>query len=979
MPALTLLSGPVLLTLRATSYTNRYKRTNEIADLNLAIETYQIAKDTCSKGHPQRAHVLLEYGLALQSRYTTLKGSDDLDLAIQQFRAALEICPGDLVITARRSLAFALDLRYRQQHDDNDIDLAIQSYASVIDLLPQDQLDSLLACMGYALVLRMRFHRRGLLDDLNLAIHYFDMVVRRCPLGNVHHATALVFYAELLIIRAEQRESLVDIESAIEYFRTGMNVRPEGDPSRPYLLGSLGYALLARFVHSGDAIDLERAIESCYDAVLSQPSGNDEARAVSINYLAITLFSRYQLQGDKMDAARARTYFQQALDLCPPGHTYRTGVLNNYARLLGRLSEDGVSGPDDLELCIRYFYEALGLCFEPSRSAILHNLAMVLLFRFSRQGDPSDIDIASSLCQIALELRPEGHPYRPMTFLVQAKTVTKRLTLNSDVEEAFKYRISAAEQSSGGSRSQFEAAMKWVEDAEKFSHPSVLHAYRSAIRLLDLHLVLKPSVDLRHDIIKKEALSLCADATSCALRHQDVVGAVEMFEQSRGLFWSHISRLRTPLDTLRASGQDNQDLADKFESLSRQLDMPMTLGDEEEAQRYRRVQREWNAVANRIRAVNGFSDFLLPLSYSDLQAAATGGPIIILNASRHSCDAIIVLAHDIPIHISFPENTFARVLAILSEFEKSLRFLRRITDSPRGEEERKREQRHLAGLLRRLWDIIVRDVVRSLEPHVPKNSRIWWCPTGPFTSLPLHAATPYRKGELGLSDLYVSSYTPTLSALIRSRDKVTTLRGTPLSFVSIGQPNSSGHDELLTVRKELDLVHELLPEAIQFTELSDENATRDAALAALKTHTFAHLACHGRQVPGYPFDSHFEMHDGPLSLLHIIHSNLGHETEFAFLSACQTATGDNDAPDEVIHLAAALQFSGVRNVVGTMRSVDDSIVVHIVGAFYRAMIGDNGEFDPSRAARALRVATTCRGTRDNVPLDQRIIFIHIGA
>ncbi|KIK83564.1 hypothetical protein PAXRUDRAFT_35470 [Paxillus rubicundulus Ve08.2h10] len=914
----------VVLTLRAISYNKRYSHANDVADLNLAIETYQLATEACPQVYLQHAHLLLQYALALQRRFTKLKDAGDLDLSINSSKQCWG-CPGDLVITAWRSLALALDLRYRLRHGDKDLDDAIQFYALIVDLPSQDQVDPLFTRTGYAQALRMRFHRRGLVDDLNLAIHYFDLVV---------------------VIGC-----------------------PPDDTSRSYLLGSLGFAPFLP--------------------------------PININYLAITLFTRYQLQGDKTDAHCARTYFQQALDLCPPGHIHHPDVLNNYACLLGRLSKEGISDPEDLELCIRYFYEALEHCYEPARSLILNHLALVLIFRFSRQGDPTDLDLASSLCQTALELRPEGHPHRPTTFLIQAKTVIERLTpkctvvdieialgtlhaaretlppgrplLNemykelssvyflrhsvtkhsSDLEEAFKYRILATEKSSGGSRSQFEGAMKWVEDAKNFDHSSVLHAYKSAIHLLDLHLVLEPSVDLRHDIVKREALSLCAHATSCALRHQDTIDAVEMFEQSR----------------------DSGDLADRFENLSRQLDMPVTVGDDnQEAQRYRRVPREWNTVVDKIRAVNNFSNFLLPPSYNDLRAAAIGGPIIILNASRHSCDAIIVLAHGAPIHISFPENTFTNVLAMLSELRNLLCPLR--WNNPNDEGGAKASERTLAGLLRRLWDTIVCDVVRGLEPHVSRNLRIWWCPTGQFTSLPLHAAAPWRKGEPGLSDISVSSYTPTLSALIRSRNKVHAFPGAPLSFVSIGQPNSYGYDELPTVLQELELVHELVPETIPFTTLCDETATCGAALSALSTHTSAHFACHGQQVPGQPFESHFAMHDGHLSPLDIIHSNLGPETEFAFLSACQTATGDSDAPDEVIHLAAALQFAGVRNVVGTTRSVEDSVVIHIVAAFYRGMIGGDGKFDPSRAARALRGAI--KGTKDKVPLDQRIIFIHIG-
>jgi CHAT domain-containing protein len=40
--------------------------------------------------------------------------------------------------------------------------------------------------------------------------------------------------------------------------------------------------------------------------------------------------------------------------------------------------------------------------------------------------------------------------------------------------------------------------------------------------------------------------------------------------------------------------------------------------------------------------------------------------------------------------------------------------------------------------------------------------------------------------------------------------------------------------------------------------------------------------------------------------------------EFAFLSACHTAVGGKKTPDEVIHLAAGFQFSGLKSVVGTL-------------------------------------------------------------
>lgn len=36
------------------------------------------------------------------------------------------------------------------------------------------------------------------------------------------------------------------------------------------------------------------------------------------------------------------------------------------------------------------------------------------------------------------------------------------------------------------------------------------------------------------------------------------------------------------------------------------------------------------------------------------------------------------------------------------------------------------------------------------------------------------------------------------------------------------------------------------------------------------------------------------------------------------LSACETATGDSEQPDQAVHLAAAMLFVGFRSVIATM-------------------------------------------------------------
>jgi CHAT domain-containing protein len=57
--------------------------------------------------------------------------------------------------------------------------------------------------------------------------------------------------------------------------------------------------------------------------------------------------------------------------------------------------------------------------------------------------------------------------------------------------------------------------------------------------------------------------------------------------------------------------------------------------------------------------------------------------------------------------------------------------------------------------------------------------------------------------------------------------------------------------------------------------------------------------------------------------------------EFAFLSACHSAAGDNlGTPNEVIHLAAAMQFCGFRSIVGTLWAMEDVDGQDIAQDFY---------------------------------------------
>ncbi|KZP12443.1 hypothetical protein FIBSPDRAFT_668767, partial [Athelia psychrophila] len=99
-----------------------------------------------------------------------------------------------------------------------------------------------------------------------------------------------------------------------------------------------------------------------------------------------------------------------------------------------------------------------------------------------------------------------------------------------------------------------------------------------------------------------------------------------------------------------------------------------------------------------------------------------------------------------------------------------------------------------------------------------------------------------------------------------------------------------------------------------------------------------HFACHGRLNTAEPFRSEFELQDDPLSLSDLVHARLPN-ADFAFLAACDSATsgGTTNTPDESLHLATAMQFCGVRSVVGTLWPMADVDGPRVAPVFYQHM------------------------------------------
>jgi CHAT domain-containing protein len=243
--------------------------------------------------------------------------------------------------------------------------------------------------------------------------------------------------------------------------------------------------------------------------------------------------------------------------------------------------------------------------------------------------------------------------------------------------------------------------------------------------------------------------------------------------------------------------------------------------------------------------------------------------------------------------------------------------------------------------------------------------------------VPLHAAGDYDKPGSGsrVFDYVISSYTPTLTALLSSSPNSLSSESRVLA---VGQAHTPGQIPLPGTADELAKVQSHIQNKAQYLQLVDDQATVEAVLDAMEEHDWVHLACHAYQSTQDPTKSGFFLHDDILDLASISRRSFKNKG-LAFLSACQTATGDETLPDESIHLASGMLMAGYSSIIATMWSVHDEdaplVADHVYGELMKERKVGNGEAGKAlhNAVAALREKV---GERE---FERWVPFIHVGS
>jgi len=228
------------------------------------------------------------------------------------------------------------------------------------------------------------------------------------------------------------------------------------------------------------------------------------------------------------------------------------------------------------------------------------------------------------------------------------------------------------------------------------------------------------------------------------------------------------------------------------------------------------------------------------------------------------------------------------------------------------------------GILQALYGALIAPIAPLL--HATNYRTLVIVPYGAAHAVPFHAlhdGTQYliERGEI---------VTCPSSDLLQSCNQRAARTSTGGNGRALVMAYSDG-GQLPCVLDEARAVASLLPG----TCLLEEDATRDALIAAAPRHRILHLAAHGAARLDNPTFAHLRLADGQLSATDVF--NLALDGALVTLSACETGRGVVVGGDELVGLSRGFLFAGATTLVQSLWRVEDEATARLMTHFYRAL------------------------------------------
>ncbi|KAG8790230.1 hypothetical protein FRC12_012436 [Ceratobasidium sp. 428] len=943
---------------------------------DLAIERYtQVASSSRMNGDV-RLGALVSL-VDLYSRRFRLKGEPSDLVQAKDFRSRMApyLEAPAYIYNHLANLHFSL---CRNKDLPSLLDRGLEYMSKAVSLTPDEDPTKLIRLDKLGEAYHARYEFSGNRSDLDKAIKCHVLTVPRMPDTHPQKLQRLQKLSSAYRNRYRHLGQLADLDAAINVYRKALFLIPDGHSEKLACLGNLGLAYSQRFEHLGQISDCDSAIELFNQAILEH--GCDSCRSSRLSDLGSACLARFEALGQLADLDTGFAAHQQALmTLNPQASQYdRARALNLLSN--GYYFRYGHSAdPLNLDLAIHYYVEALSLLPEDDddRPTVSLNLGVAYGARYTHLRKPEDLDLAIDCLHAAT--KGDKMWLRTQTLKTLGELLSDRFDRSrneTDILQSLDCFKQAAQSSIGDPKVKSIAAHEWARIAVVYvPDRSFLEAYEHFMSLIPDVVWLGLSTKARYEKVSRISY-VTVEAAIGASTIDELELALEWLEQGRSIVWNQLLQLRSPLDRLQeidpSLAQELADVAHRLQNLTSLKSLTAAASNyqqddhslERSAQLHRRLAERWTQLLGCAQALPGMSEFLTPMKASKLVESAREGAVVVVMIHRlFGGHAIIIPPGEAPLdYLSLEDLSYADLASAYCQLNHAhlgkSRMERKFvtaTKRPVGKE--------FTGLLAMLWDKLAKPVLDLLgyTENLPADQlpRITWCTTGILSFLPLHAAGDYSRPNCALFDFAVCSYTPTLSALLVQPPAPATFSG----IAMVGQESTPGLPQLSETRNELDKIVEQANHVhISTTQLDGEKATSNAVIDAMEQRSWIHLACHASQNYASPAASAFHLHDGPLDLATITRKHFKH-ADLAFLSACQTATGDMALSEEAVHLAAGMIMAGYRAVIATMWAIEDQDAPLVAERFYEYMLRD-GVPDSRKSSRALHYAVT--GLREKV-------------
>jgi len=994
----------------------RARSIGEQAAEDEAIEVLSQAATTMAGGHPKLVACLQELGLRLGLKAATARDVTTLERAVgflQQAVATIdEHDPGYLDLLER--LGMMLQMLHERTGSQQAAADSIAVLRRAVDRTPATHPAHSRHHCHLATACRQWYETTGEAASIEESV-----TLSRAALADStsisDRAFALGELGSALTLRYRESGDLADLREAVDRLHEATSSDPGSAPS----LSMLGSALLSLHVATGDRASLDEAIQAGR-AAISASSRDDPLRTLRQSMVGRMLWHRGELTGDWQALAEAITVLSQAVDEAPDDHPLQFTIRTNLGAALAeayrqtesaaaidqavaahkwvvdRMPDDHVKrgqylgnlgaslfnryrvtgDPSALDTAVATMRDAV--CHAPERElpGFLSNLANALVERHGLTGATVDLDLAIDSAQRAVTLLPDDHLWRCGALITLGQAHQSRHQHSGDpnaLSQAFHVLQEAAAMPTALVATRIEAARLCGDVAiTDGKRDTALTAFTTAVELLPLLSGRQlRQADQERRLARQHGVA--CDAAACAITCGLPDRAVELLEAGRAILHAQVMETRNDLGDLSARAPDlarrfaalREELASTGSVITTELDDAQEIASQLLLDRRHELAREWADLVETIRTRYDGAGLFRPPRVDDLLPAAADGSVVTVNVSRYRCDALIVTTAGV--HVAPLPG-----LAFVPLVERTAGFLRALDiacDGNRTTDEQEAAEAAIQETIDWLAETITQPIWRALGIHGPPAAgapmpRIWWSPTSVLAFLPLHAA---------VLDQAVSSYTPTVGALLRARGR--SRSGHCKRGLIVALPHTPGHARLPGVTLECDLLTERFPAT---DVLRGPTATRSAVLRELPTHDWVHLACHGRNDIDRPSRSNVQLWDAPLTVQDIFRLDTD-QGGLAFLTACETAQGGTLLTDEALHIGGAFHLAGYLHVIATLWAAHDGTSVKLTDAFYRGL-RDSAEIgpNPDDSATALHAAVCELRDRDAARPSRWAPYLHFG-